>query len=78
MNAKTDFDAMVDLLDRTADLIPASAPPDWAGDLRLHYLQFVADFNALVRRARDLQGHLPVPAELHSPGPHTIVPTIIG
>ena len=59
MNDKTDFDAIVDLLDHTAHLIPASAPPDWAGDYRLHYLQFVADFRDVVRRAHELQGYGP-------------------
>ena len=62
MNDKTDFDAIVDLLDHTADRIPASAPPDWAGDYRLHYLQFVADFREVVRRAHELRGRLPATA----------------
>jgi|LNFM01.1.fsa_nt_gb hypothetical protein len=75
MNDKTDFSAIVDMLDRTAGLIPSSAPPDCAGDDRLHYLQFVADLNDLVRRARVLKVHL---SRHGAPGTPYPAPTILG
>lgn len=61
MNDKTDFAAIVDMLARTAGLLPASAPMACAGDDRLHYLQFVSDLNELVRRGRVLNVHLSAP-----------------
>lgn len=75
MNDKTSFSTIVDMLDRTAGLLPASAPMACAGDNRLHYLQFVADLNELVRRGRVLDTHLTEPGTVATPHP---APTVIG